>query len=110
MICAGSIQARFRSFFANALEPWIVDSGGQVGAELITETAANNFPRLPIRLGESHFVWLATFRDEAAERAFSQRLSRLSGWRDGAPEALMPALMRKPEVLRLAPTPRSRLG
>jgi hypothetical protein len=27
-----------------------------------------------------------------------------NGWRDSAPESVLPALMRKPEILRLAPT------
>jgi hypothetical protein len=72
-------------------------------APLITETAANSFPRLPVRENDPVFVWIARFPDEAAERAFSARLARTGGWRDGIAEALLPALMQKPEVLRLAP-------
>lgn len=36
-------------------------------------------------------------------------LAAEAGWRDAAPEAVLPALMRKPEGLRLTPTARSRL-
>jgi hypothetical protein len=57
-----------------------------------TEAAANTFPALPVREGEHMFVWLA--RGAAPE---------LPMW-------LKQRLVRPPEVMRLAPTPRSRLG
>jgi hypothetical protein len=79
-------------------------------AQLISETQPNDFPRLPVREHEPVFVWLSRFADTAAEAKFTQLLARRSGWRDQAPESLWPALMRKPEVLRLSPTPRSRLA
>ena len=101
---AGVDPDGFRTFFRDRLAPHVAASGGEVGAELATATSPNNFPRLPVREGESVFVWLARFPDPDAERAFARTLHSLSGWRDGAPESLLPALMRKPEVLRLSPT------
>jgi hypothetical protein len=53
------------------------------------------------------FVWFARFEDAQAEARFDRAMAALSGWRDKASEALLPALLRKPEVLRLSPTPRS---
>lgn len=48
--------------------------------------------------------------DVGAESKFTQALAQRSGWRDRVSEPLWPALMRRPEVLRLAPASRSRLG
>ncbi len=41
--------------------------------------------RLPVRKGENVFVWLSRFTDAAQERAFTDRWSGASGWRDEAP-------------------------
>lgn len=106
---AGVDAEAFRRLFRDRLAPHVAACGGAVEAELASATSPNDFPRLPVREGESVFVWLARFPDLDAERAFSRTLHGLSGWRDGVPEPLLPALMRKPEVLRLAPTARSPL-
>jgi hypothetical protein len=55
------------------------------------------------------FVWFARWPDAEAEKTFAAEWSAISGWRNSAPEAVLPALVRKPERLRLAPTPRSAL-
>ena len=94
----------FAAFFAARMQPLTTAAGGQVAATLITEDAENNFPRLPVREGDSVFIWIARFHDIAAERAFSQKLAAATGWRDGIADALLPALMQKPEVLRLVPS------
>jgi hypothetical protein len=91
----------FAAFFANRMQPAIEAAGARVTATLTTEAAANNFPRLPVREHDPVFLWIAHFPDEAAERAFSRRWGATSGWRDGMADALLPALMQKPEVLRL---------
>ncbi len=68
---------------------------------LITETAPNTWPRLPVRTGESVFVWWSGFPGASAESAWPEHLRTISGWRDGIDEALLPALASKPEVIRL---------
>jgi NIPSNAP len=100
----------FAEFFSSTMRPMITEAGGKVLAELISETQTNDFKRLPVREHESVFVWLARFADLSAEASYTQLLLRRSGWRDRVPDGLWPALMRKPEVLRLSATPRSRLG
>lgn len=95
--------AAFAAFFNDVMTPQIESASGHVLATLTTETAANSFPRLPVREGDPVFAWVARFPDEAAERAFTARLVAASGWRDGIADALLPALMQKPEVLRLTP-------
>ena len=97
----------FTRLFDEVIAPGIAACGGKALARFTSENAPNNFPGLPVREREPVFVWLARFDDEAAERAFAKRFASLSGWRDAVPDPLLPALMRKPELLRLAPTTRS---
>lgn len=99
----------FAAFFETQMRPRIQADGARLLARFVTETSANNFPALPIRDREHVFVWFARFDDEAAERAFAERASASSGWRDTATDTLLPAFMRKPEVLRLAPAEHSAL-
>ena len=101
--------AQFVTFFHNTILPQLAAAGVQPIARLVTEESANNFPRLPIRERDRTFVWLARWPSLEHHDAFLSRFTGLSGWRDLAPEAILPALMRKPERLRLAPTQRSAL-
>jgi hypothetical protein len=100
---------RFAEFFDAQFAPRIAARGIPILGRFVTEASANNFPRLPVREGEAVFAWLARLDSAAAERTFSLALAADSGWRDGVSEQLLPALMRKPEVLRLAPTASSAL-
>ncbi|WP_019832354.1 NIPSNAP family protein [Sphingomonas sp. PR090111-T3T-6A] len=93
--------AAFAAFFEARMQPAIRAAGGDVAATLTTEASANTFPRLPVREHDPVFLWIAHFPDEAGEQAFDERLRTMAGWRDGIAEALLPALMQKPEVLRL---------
>ncbi|MDQ0466575.1 hypothetical protein QO010_004370 [Caulobacter ginsengisoli] len=104
-----ALAGLYRDLFETTLRPRIARAGGQVFGTLETDPGPNSYPRLPVREGESVHIWFGRFEDEAAHRAFAQRLADQAGWQDAAPEAVLPALMRKPEVLRLAPTARSRL-
>jgi hypothetical protein len=106
---AGVSSETFTEFFNTAMRPLVAEAGGTVLAEFISETQSNDFTRLPVREHESLFVWITRLANAGAESRFTQSLAQRSGWRDHVPEALLPALMRKPEVLRLSPTSRSRL-
>ncbi|MCW6533662.1 putative quinol monooxygenase [Sphingomonas lycopersici] len=96
--------AAFAAFFDARMRAEIRAAGGALIATLASEAAANNFPRLPVREHDPVFLWIAHFPDEAGERGFDTRLHARSGWRDGIADSLLPALMQKPEVLRLAPS------
>ena len=102
-----ALLAPFAQFFETTMRPQIVADGAQVLASFASETSPNTFPRLPVRERDRVFVWFARPNREAA---FLDRRRQRSGWRDGAPEALLPAFMSKPEVLRLRATARSRLA
>lgn len=100
---------RFADFFEVSVRPLLRDAGADPFVTLVTEDAANNFPRLPVREGEKVFVSMARHASiEELDRS-DALLARASGWRDAAPEQLLPSLMRKAERLRLSPTARSAL-
>ncbi|MBI3347299.1 MAG: NIPSNAP family protein [Burkholderiales bacterium] len=65
----------------------------------VTEAAANNFPRLPVREGEAVLVGLALF-DEASGGA---------DWQSRVEAVARPWLLRPTQALRLLPTARSAL-
>jgi hypothetical protein len=102
------VDLDFLDFFARELRPAFAAAGASIVASFVTETAANTFPRLPVREGEHVFAWFARFRDEGAHAAYRAALVAQPGWR-GLAVALGRHLQGPPEVLRLAPTARSRL-
>ncbi len=99
----------FAEFFERAVRPLLLTERAESIAQFVTESTPNNYPRLPIREHESVFIWFARWPSAAAEQAGRVHFCSMSGWRDSAPEAVLPALMRKPERLRLVPTPHSAL-
>ena len=100
---------RFASFFETTMRPMLERLGVEILAVFVSHPGPNSFPRLPIRADAPVLIWFARFAGEADQRAFADRWSAESGWRDAAPEALLPAFMRKPEVLRLRATAGSAL-
>jgi hypothetical protein len=97
----------FLGYFESHMRPLYEAAGAPVQAVLVSAEEPNNYPRLPVREGERVLVWLTRFARGGDEDRFDSAMRQASGWRDQAPEALLPAFMRKPEVVRLAPTPRS---
>jgi hypothetical protein len=101
-------EGGFATFFQDCLRPELEAAGLPVVAALVPETTPNNFPRLPVRQGERVFVWFTRVHDAGAYQAALQRLERSPGYARLRPD-LTDALERQPQVLRLAPTPRSAL-
>jgi NIPSNAP len=105
-VCAlppGDAAALARNFDTQ-VRPALERLGTPVLAQFLTEPACNTFPRLPVREGECVFVWFAAFGDAAAQ-ARHQALTAA----DPAVSAWIHRLDAVPEILRLAPTPRSLL-
>lgn len=71
-------------------------AGAQVLAWWVTDTAANSFPRLPVREGERVLVWLASFPDLMVHAACLAAVQAAGG-----------AVIQR---LRLEPTARSAVG
>jgi hypothetical protein len=104
------IDQQFLRFFDAQVRPLLADTGAPPIARLQTETAANNFPSLPVRAGEHAFVWFAAFASAADhERHLAQR-SASPAWQELVEPALSARLRCRPQMLRLAPTAHSRLG
>jgi hypothetical protein len=101
--------AAFRTFAAERILPRMKAAGARVLATFVTEASPNSFPKLPIREGETVHVTFLGFAGEPAHRTWQATLAAGPDWRDGAPEALLSEFARKPEVIRLSPTKRSRL-
>lgn len=92
--------------FDQCVHPWWVGVGGDLLACWVTEPAANNFPRLPVRENEPVIAWLTRFDDEAAQLRHAALL-QASGCLE-RPE-WRAHLSGAAQQLRLAPTPRSAL-
>ena len=101
--------AAFQAFAAKRIIPRMKAAGARVLGAFATEASPNSFPKLPIREGETMHATFLGFSDEPVHRAWRAALAAGPDWRDGAPETLLPEFSRKPEVIRLAPTKRSRL-
>lgn len=99
----------FAAFFDAHIRPQAQAAGARVLAAFTSETSANTFPQLPVREKDRVFVWFAQAR-AGGEARILEAWRKRSGWRDGAGDPLLPAFFRKPEVLRLSPTPRSPLS
>lgn len=106
----GSVDpGMFVSFFDRSMRPATEAAGATIIGGFTSEPRPNNFAALPIR-GDRVFTWISQLADDVAMQRLFDRLRSVSGWRDVAPEACLPAFMRKPEFLRLRPTSASRLG
>lgn len=102
------VDLDFLDFFAAELHPAFAAAGSRAIASFSTESSENTFPRLPVREGTHVFAWFARFADVAAHAAYREALVAQPGWRALA-VSLARRLQGPPQVLRLAPTPRSRL-
>jgi hypothetical protein len=98
----------FARFFTDAIAPAMTLAGATICARFQTAPVENTFPALPVREGETAFVWIARFADGASYIRYLETLERNPDWRASATEAEFRAFARRPEVLRLVPTPRSR--
>lgn len=99
----------FTAFFEIAIAPRLISAGASILAVLATEHSPNTFPRLPIREREQVFLWFSAFRDVGQLERHRAALRLSGGWRTDASAEVLRQLMRKPEVLTLAPTRRSLL-
>lgn len=105
---APSDAGGFAAFFEHTVAPRLVASGARPFAVFETEPSANDFPRLPVREGEHAFVWFARFADVAAYERHVAALERDRRWTGETRPALERRLASPAEILRLAPTARSR--
>lgn len=104
------VDTDFIEYFENTIKPVLSTTGASLLATFITEDSPNTFPRLPVREGEHVFVHFAGFRDEEAYQRHLAELEESKIWKHEISKFLKKHLKGKPEILRLTPTPRSRLA
>ncbi|MDP4509469.1 NIPSNAP family protein [Nonomuraea turcica] len=88
------VEDGFAGFFDSEVAPVLAEAGVPVVARFETEHAENTFPRLPVRTGETVFVWFARFDTPEDERVVDLPM-------------LKTRLTAAPQRLRLRPTARS---
>lgn len=103
------VDSDFNPYFENMIHPMLMETDALLLAYFVTEDSPNTYPRLPVREGEHVFVWFAGFQSQEAYKEHSAELTRSTLWNQEISKYLKRRLIRKPEVLRLSPTPRSRL-
>ena len=99
----------FAAFFDSEVAPVLTSLGAPPLARLRTETAANNYPALPVRTDANVFAWIASFVDEKQHHDHVQQLGASIQWTRELLPVLVKQAARPPEQLHLRPTSRSRL-
>jgi hypothetical protein len=95
-------ETEFAEIFAGEIGTRLRDSGGTVLATLISETRANNYPRLPVRENVNVFVAIARFGSLTDQTESARALGSLG-------REIERRVMQTTETLRLQPTARSLL-
>ena len=103
------VDSEFTHYFENTIHPLLMETDAHLLAYFVTEDSPNTFTRLPVREGENVFVWFAGFQGQDAYERHLAKLTRSILWSQYISKFLKRRLRRKPEVLKLSPTPRSRL-
>lgn len=102
-------EAVFGDLFEADLRPALEAAGADLLGAFVRERGENGYPRLPVREGETVFVWLARFAGLPDHEQHLARLELSDDWcRRVAPE-MDRLTWRANEVARLTPTSRSRL-
>lgn len=104
---ATSVEPATLALFEGSLAPLLERAGARLLATLVTESATNTFPRLPVREGEHVLAWFAAFDSMEAHARHVEAVAADATWPDAWRVFAQP--MQRSETLRLAPTPRSRL-
>jgi hypothetical protein len=92
----------FVDFFEQKILPELIRTDMSVLSYFVTEDHPNTFPALPVRENANVFVWFSSFLDQTALANSIHRTESVT-------EELATRLKEHPEILRLLPTPRSRL-
>lgn len=103
------VTGDFVDFFEHSLKPIAKSFGAAISAYFVTENSENTFPALPVREGETVFVWFSIFEDSVAYENYVAALSRSEQWRGEVSNGLALHVKKAPEILKLAPTARSQL-
>ncbi len=104
---APGTEDKFAAFFVAEALPILERAGARVDAVLTTERSVNGFPRLPVREGETVFVWFEMHEDEHSLSRHQERLRKDVRWTREVFPHMDSQCWRTIEVSRLTPTSRS---
>lgn len=99
----------FAAWFEDTICPVLLSAGARIEGCWVADHRDNTFPRLPVREGETLFIWLLRFDGDRELEAFHQTLAATPAWRDGVWPEIRKRTWRENEVVRLTPTSRSLL-
>jgi quinol monooxygenase YgiN len=99
----------FAAWFEDAVRPALLAAGAGVEGRWVVDHRENNFQGLPVREGETLFIWLLRFGGHDDLQAFHRKLAASAAWRDQLWPEINKRTWRENEVLRLEPTRRSLL-
>jgi hypothetical protein len=99
----------FAAWFEDMVAPVLLSAGARLEGRWVVDQRENNFQGLPVREGETLFIWLLRFDRDEHLQAFRQKLAASQVWRDQLWPEIRKRTWRENEVVRLAPTRRSLL-
>jgi hypothetical protein len=102
-------DAAFAAWFEDTIRPALLAAGAGVEGRWVVDHRENNFQGLPVREGETLFIWLLRFDGHDDLQAFHRKLAASAAWRDQLWPEINKRTWRENEVLRLEPTRRSLL-
>ena len=102
-------EREFFVFFRGTVLTILEQYGARWLAAFVTEYSPNNFPRLAAREGENVFVWFSLFANGASYNNHVRALEKSSDWLRIQTQ-FKEFLIKPVEILKLSPTPRSRLN
>ena len=102
-------ETAFAAFFERALAPLLWNASVAVAGSFATEPAENTYPALPVHEDRPVFAWLGRHASLARCEQAMARVEEALDWSPSLADELARHLVQPARVLRLAPTPRSRL-
>ncbi|WP_034850606.1 NIPSNAP family protein [Sinorhizobium sojae] len=104
---APGTEDEFTKFFSENALPILLDAGARIEAVFVTERSVNGFPRLPVREGETVFVWFECHKDVESAARHQEQLLQHVGWSDEVYPRMDGHCWRRIEATCLTPTSRS---
>ena len=103
---APAAEEDFSGFFRDNALPIMLDAGARIDALFMTEPRSNGFPRLPVREGETVFVWIECHLDQNAAAAYQNRLQQNPIWTAEIYPRMDSQCWRRIDIAQLTPTSR----
>lgn len=104
---APGTEEDFANRFRDHALPVLQEAGARIDGLFVTERSRNGFSRLPVREGETVFVWIECHEDQNSAVAYRDRLRQNPTWTEDVYPWMDRQCWRAIESARLTPTARS---